>query len=176
MAQMRKDVVDGKLLKTGAIFSLMEDKFSFYKVTDTQHAKPGKHGSAKNIVSAKNILNGKSYQNTFLDGDKVLVITDFGYIHKVVYDKINDEIVTNLNLGESIFIQSFLPDDKEKIETEFKKYAVKNNNYALKSEDGSVLVIKYTDLDDENHTLIFWDLFYCPVQDLQRHGITDYEP
>lgn len=176
MSTIRKDVIDGKLLKTGAIFSLMDDKFSFYKVTDTQHAKPGKHGSAKNIVTAKNILNGKSYQNTFLDGDKVLVTIDFGYIHKVVYDKVNDEIVTNLNLGESIFLQSFLPDDKEKIEKEFSKYALNNNSYALTAENGSVLVIKYSDLGDENHTLVFWDLFYSQIQDLQKYGITDYEP
>jgi translation initiation factor 5A len=41
------------------------------KVTDASTAKPGKHGSAKVILKAKDILTAKVYECTLHSGDMV---------------------------------------------------------------------------------------------------------
>ena len=43
------------------------------KITDIVTAKPGKHGSAKAIVTAKDIFTEKKYTNTFSSSEKVQV-------------------------------------------------------------------------------------------------------
>ena len=55
------------------------------KVTDTTTAKPGKHGSAKVILKAKDILTDKMYECTFHAGDMV----DAPIVKRVEYTLLN---------------------------------------------------------------------------------------
>ncbi len=41
------------------------------KVTGVNHAKPGKHGSAKAIIKAQNLFDGKTVEETFGTGDMI---------------------------------------------------------------------------------------------------------
>lgn len=169
---MRTDVINGRELKVGSVFIPAEDPNSFYKVADVTTAKPGKHGSAKSIVTAKNIKNGKSYLNTFLDcSERVTLIQDFGYKFDVVYEKVGSEIIVDLEENRSIYIQSFIPDDREIVEEEFKKLMV-NGKLELLNSEGSQLCIKYS--EHNNDTLVFWELLYIKPADFQRHGILKY--
>lgn len=170
---MKTDFINGRELKVGSIFIPAGEKSSFYKVVDMTTSKPGKHGSAKSIVSSKNVVNGKNLLNTFLDSnEKIIQVLDFGYQHRVVYDKNDSEIVTNIELGESIYTQSFPRDDLARIEAEFDKFL--KNGPGLNDSDGSPLVIKYSELGDAENTLIFWELFYTKPSELPKVGINDY--
>ena len=60
--------VDTNRLKPG---SLVMVKGFPCKVTEQSTAKPGKHGSAKVIIKAKDILTLKVYECTFHAGDMV---------------------------------------------------------------------------------------------------------
>ena len=55
------------------------------KVTDATTAKPGKHGSAKVILKAKDILTQKVYECTFHAGDMV----DAPIVKRVEYTLLN---------------------------------------------------------------------------------------
>ena len=59
---------DSNRLKPG---SLVMVKGNPCKVTDVSTAKPGKHGSAKVIIKAKDILTMKQYECTFHAGDMI---------------------------------------------------------------------------------------------------------
>ena len=59
---------DSNRLKPG---SLVMVKGFPCKVTDVSTAKPGKHGSAKVIIKAKDILTMKQYECTFHAGDMI---------------------------------------------------------------------------------------------------------
>lgn len=166
-------MINGRELKVGSVFIPAEEKYGIYKVTEITNAKPGKHGSAKSIVSAKQIKSGKSLLNTYLDSsERVTLINDFGYKHDVVYDKHGTELCTDLEEGTSIYVQSFIPEDQPIIEEEFKKLT-ENGSLKLTNAEGHPLVIKYSELDN---VLIFWELLYVKPSELQRLGILKYNP
>lgn len=172
---MKNDYVNGRDLKIGSVFIPAGESASFYKVTCIDVSKPGKHGSAKSLVTAKNIINGKTFSNTYLDStDKVCLILDFGYIYKVIYDKKGSELLVNLETGDCMYYQSFVKEDLQRIEEEFKKFV--DNGEGLVNSEGSPLVMKYSEFVDNNNntTLMFWELLYVKVDELQRYGITDY--
>lgn len=172
---MKTDFVNGRDLKVGSVFIPAGETASFYKVTDINISKPGKHGSAKSMITAKNIVNGRTYTNTYLDSsDKVCLILDFGYIYKVIYDKKDTELLINLETGDCLYYQSFVKDDQQRIEDEFAKFV--DNGEGLVNSEGSPLVVKYSELVDSNNnvTLMFWELLYIKPEDLPRYGINDY--
>lgn len=172
---MRTDFINGRELKVGSIFIPAGETTSFYKVTDINISKPGKHGSAKSMITAKNIVNGRTFTNTYLDSsDKVCAILDFGYIYRVVYEKHGSELLVNLESGECLYLQSFVKEDLPRIEGEFTKYVEKGEG--LVNGEGSPLVVKYSEIQDSNNniTLMFWELLYVKPDDLPRYGINDY--
>lgn len=171
---VKTDFISGKDLKVGSIFIPSKEKATFCKVLDIKTSKTGKHGSAKSIVSTKDIITGKNFPPfTFLESsEKVYLVTDFEYQHRVIYDKNGSEIVTNIELGECIYTQSFPRDDQARIEAEFDKFL--KNGTGLNDADGSPLVIKYSELGDAENTLIFWELLYVKLSDLPKVGIKNY--
>ncbi len=174
---MKTDYVNGRELKVGSVFIPAGETSSFYKVASIDISKPGKHGSAKSLITAKNIVNGRTFSNTYLDSsDKVCQILDFGYMYKVIYDKKGTELLINLESGECMYYQSFVKEDLGRIEEEFKKFV--ENGEGLVNSEGSPLLIKYSEFVDSNNntTMIFWELLYVKPEDLQRYGITDYVP
>lgn len=172
---MKIDMINGRDLKMGSVFIPAGEKGSFYKVSDIAISKPGKHGSAKSLVTGKNILNGKTFSCTYLDSsEKVALIQDFGYIHKPIYMKNGSELTVDMEAGESIHTQAFQADDQSRLEAAFD--ACIKNGPGLINKEKAPLVIKYSELGDEKNTLIFWDLVYIRQEDLPRHGITNYVP
>jgi translation initiation factor 5A len=73
---------DSNRLKPG---SLVMVKGFPCKVTDVTTAKPGKHGSAKVILKAKDILTMKQYECTYHAGDMV----DAPIVKRVEYTLLN---------------------------------------------------------------------------------------
>ena len=59
-------------MKPGSLI-MMKDATFPCKVTSMSTAKPGKHGSAKAMISAKDIFTDKAYEETFGTGDNVPV-------------------------------------------------------------------------------------------------------
>lgn len=172
---MKTDSISGRELKNGSVFIPAGEKAAFFKVTEMSTAKTGKHGSAKSIVTSKNVKNGKMLLSTFLDSsERITLIHDFGYIHKIVYSKTGSEICTNLETGECIYVQSFIADDRETIEKEFAKVAKGSRDIELVDSEGSPLVIKYSEVGDAENSLVFWELLYVKPCELQRVGILDY--
>lgn len=171
---MKTDFVDGRSLKIGSVFMQVGDKKNFYKVTDVKTSKPGKHGSAKSLVEGKNLLTGKLNSNTYLDGDKVIQIHDFGYIHSIVYDKRGSTIDIDLVNSVSIDINDFINENKEKIEEEFQKHEENGKKYSYKTAEGHPLVMRYSDVSGDGKDLFFWELFYAKPADLPKYGINNY--
>lgn len=170
---IRTDLVNGRDLKIGSVFIPNGEKASFYKITSITVSKPGKHGSAKSVVTAKNIINGKNFTGTFKDTDeKMLQVTDFAYVHKVIYGYKDGEINVNLETGENLYVQNFTNEDQKRLTEALDEFINKGKGLA---DGDSPLVIKYSELNDgTSNTLIFWELLYVPASDLPRHGISDY--
>ena len=57
-------------MKPGSLIMMREETFPC-KVTELKTAKPGKHGSAKAMITAKDIFTDKAYEETFGTGDNV---------------------------------------------------------------------------------------------------------
>ena len=70
---MKFDFVNGRDLKIGSVFIPNDEKSSFYKITSLTTSKPGKHGSAKSIITARNIITQKNLTATFKDTDEKLM-------------------------------------------------------------------------------------------------------
>lgn len=169
---MKVSIINGRELKVGHSFIPADDKESIYKVVDVTTAKPGKHGSAKSIVSAKNIKTGKSYTNTFLDSsDRITLIQDFGYIHQVVYDWNGSEIIIDMEENRELSPKKFVGNDGDIIIEEFKKLAGNGKLEFINSESAQ-LCIKYSELEADKY--IFWELLYIKPADFQRYGILKY--
>ena len=64
----KTEKVESQRLKNG---SLVMMKGFPCKVTDVSTAKPGKHGSAKAMITAKDIFTDKQYEETFGTGDMI---------------------------------------------------------------------------------------------------------
>lgn len=176
---MKFDFINGRELKMGSVFIPADEKYNFYKVTDIKTSKPGKHGSAKSVITAKGLVNGRSLVCTYLDSnEKIMALQDPCSIKKVVYSLSDTEIVTDLEKGESLSMVSFSPDDQAKIKADFA--ALQSNPKMPKSEtpyvdhEGSPLVIEFSEFGDG--MLAFWTFKYMKVDELSRHGITTYIP
>lgn len=76
--------VESQRLKNG---SLVMVKGFPCKVTEVSTAKPGKHGSAKVIIKAKDILSAKVYECTFHSGDMI----DAPIVKRTEYTLLNIE-------------------------------------------------------------------------------------
>ncbi|KAI5149889.1 hypothetical protein ENBRE01_1181 [Enteropsectra breve] len=167
---IRTSLVNGRELKTGDTYMVPGEAASFAKIVSISVSKPGKHGAAKNIITAKNIVNNKTISCTFKDTDERLhQVDDFDYIHKVVYSLNETEIITNQVVEESLHVGKFA--DQERF-----KEAIKAVGEKYTDSNGNVLCIKYTDMGDEKGTLVFWEFVYIGVDDLPRNGIADYCP
>lgn len=173
MAAIKTDLVNGRDLKIGSVYIPNGESSTFCKITDVTTSKPGKHGSAKNIITARNIINGKNINTTFKDTDeKIMQVLDFNYIHKIVYSISDTEVCVNLETGECIYTTDFGLEAgrvKAALEEEKKKLGAD-----LVDDKGQPLLIKYSELDESGKALVFWELLYSPVKDLQRYGITSY--
>jgi len=104
MSAIKTDLVNGRDLKIGSVYIPNGELSTFCKITGVTTSKPGKHGSAKNIITARNIINGKNISTTFKDTDeKIMQVLDFNYVHKVVYSISDTEICVSLET-EIVFI------------------------------------------------------------------------
>lgn len=85
--------VEAGRLKPGSLL-MMKEQFPC-KVTSFSTAKPGKHGSAKAMISGKDIFTDKQYEETFGTGDNipapVVVKTEY-----MMLDVDDDGVVTLL--------------------------------------------------------------------------------
>lgn len=176
MPAIKTDLASGRDLKVGSVYIPSGETNVFCKITGVTTSKPGKHGSAKNIITAKNILNGKFITTTFKDTDeKVLQVLDFNYMYKVVYSLTDGEILVSLETGETIpllrFGSTYAPAVTKTIQDEIAK--VGNN---LTNASGEPLLIKYSEVDETGTNLVFWEVLYAAEADLPRYGITDYTP
>ena len=73
-------LVEAGRRKPGSLL-MMKDEFPC-KVTSMSTAKPGKHGSAKAMITAKDIFTDKQYEETFGTGDMIPapVVTKTEYV------------------------------------------------------------------------------------------------
>lgn len=173
MSAIKKDLVNGRDLKVGSVYIPNGEACTFCKITNVTTSKPGKHGSAKNIITARNVINGKNISTTFKDTDeKIMQVLDFNYVHKVVYNITESEICVDLETEEMIHMASFGTDSARlKTALNDEKNKVGNN---LVNDKGHPLIIKYSELDETGTMLVFWELFYAPVDDFPRYGIPHY--
>lgn len=172
MVTIKTDLVNGRELKVGSIYIPQGEKAVFCKITGLTTSKPGKHGSAKSIVVAKNIVNGKTVNATFKDTDeKIIQILDFSYNYKVVYSLTGTEMCVSLESGEMMYFQNFAQ-DQSRVAAAFEENRLASMGFT--DEQGNPLCIKYSELGDANNTLLFWELLYLPKNELPRYGITDY--
>ncbi|KAI4292449.1 hypothetical protein PAPHI01_1723 [Pancytospora philotis] len=174
MAAIKTNFISGRELKIGNVYIPDGETAVFAKVTDMSVSKPGKHGSAKTILSARNIINGKSIACTFKDSDnKIHCVVDFCYNHRVVYNATDSEMCVNLETGETIAYTYFINNDDNAVKKAIAAEKVKlNENWV--NEKGQVLLIKYSEIDETKTKLIFWECVYSAPEDLSRYGITDY--
>ena len=143
MAAIKTSLAHRHELKVGSIFIFSEDeRYSYYKITDLIDSKPGKHGSAKSLISAKNIINGKNLAFTFKDVDeKKLSVVDFNYQYLLV-ESIEGVQVENYDRDSGIQLEEAL-----------------RNVQGLTNDCGH-LHIKFSQAYEEDPTLIFWGLEY----------------
>lgn len=173
---MKFDFINGRELKMGSVFIPADEKHTFFKVTDIKTSKPGKHGSAKSVITAKGLVTGRSLVCTYLDSnEKIMALQDPCSIRKVVYSISDTEIVTDLEKGESLSLVCFTADDQAKMKADFAALtASSKSGSAYVDEEGSPLVIEFSEFGDG--MLTFWTFKYIKVDELSRHGITTYIP
>ncbi|KAI5176630.1 hypothetical protein PAEPH01_2401 [Pancytospora epiphaga] len=174
MPAIRTNLVNGRELKKGDYYiSNASGQFSILRILEMTDSKPGKHGSAKTNVTARNILNDKQASVTFKDTDeKILQVLDFSYVHKVVYSISDSEICVSLETGESVHMCHF-ESQANKVKDRLAEEQSKCGS-DLKNSKGFPMVIKYSEVNEEKTHLLFWDIIYVDPEDLPRHGITDY--
>lgn len=175
---MKFDFINGRELKMGSVFIPAEEHNTFYKVTDIKTSKPGKHGSAKSVITAKGLVNGKSLVATYLDSnEKIMALSDPCAIKKVVYNLTDTEITTDLEKDEFLSLTLFTGDDQGKIKSEFAALAAASKTgSAYVDEEGSPLVIEFSEFGDAKGMLCFWTFKYIKVEELSRHFINTYIP
>ena len=64
------ELAESGRMKPGSLIMMKEGKFPC-RVTAFSTAKPGKHGSAKAMITAKDIFTDKQYEETFGTGDMI---------------------------------------------------------------------------------------------------------
>ncbi|KAM0674308.1 hypothetical protein GVAV_001929 [Gurleya vavrai] len=80
-------------LKVGFIIIVEKgEKRIYVKVTDVSKCKTGKHGAAKVMVSGKEVVSGKTYDNSFRGSDSILVssLTKKQYILEDIFEENDD--------------------------------------------------------------------------------------
>ena len=101
------ELAEAGRMKPGSLI-IMKDVYPC-KVTAFSTAKPGKHGSAKAMITAKDIFTDKQYDETFGTGDMIprpivtksevtLIDIDDGYCHLMMPD---GDIKSDLALPEA---------------------------------------------------------------------------
>ena len=169
---MKVTQMDGKDLKKGTKFVQIENnKIVFYKVIDFATSKPGKHGSAKKVVTSTNLLTGRSNQQTFLGGSNVYHIDDWEYTLYPIYMVDNEfrEFTYDLEQELSISINHLDLTAKEMISWFRQSNINKTADELLTNENGDRLVFLITDVkieDKENKFL--WDITYLPDDALDK--------
>ena len=104
---LNTELAEAGRMKPGSLI-MMKEQFPC-KVTAFSTAKPGKHGSAKAMITAKDIFTDKQYDETFGTGDMIprpivsksevtLIDIDDGYCHLMLAD---GEIKSDLALPEA---------------------------------------------------------------------------
>ena len=67
---LNTELADAGRMKPGSLVMMKEGAFPC-RVTGFSTAKPGKHGSAKAMITAKDIFTEKQYEETFGTGDMI---------------------------------------------------------------------------------------------------------
>ena len=67
---LNTELVESSRMKPGSLIMMKDGKFPC-RVTAFSTAKPGKHGSAKAMITAKDIFTDKLYEETFSTGDMI---------------------------------------------------------------------------------------------------------
>jgi hypothetical protein len=159
---IKTDLVYGKELKVGSVFIPNGETAMFYKITSTTVSKPGKHGSAKTVFTAKEEATGKLLTGTFKETDeRILQVLDFDFR----YAAINAITDTALTIGSEnpseILLAAFELDSQYRLKKALADKALQDGD--------AVLSIKYTELEDsKDQNLFFWDLFYSTPDELAK--------
>jgi hypothetical protein len=159
---IKTDLVYGKELKFGSVFIPNGETAMFYKITSITVSKPGKHGSAKTVFTAKEEVTGKLLTGTFKETDeKILQVLDFDFRYAAI-DAITD---TALTIGSAnplvIPLTAFESDSQSRLKKALADKALQ--------EGDEVLSIKYTELEDsKDQHLFFWELFYSTPEELAK--------
>ena len=112
------ELADAGRMKPGSLI-MMKETFPC-KVTSFSTAKPGKHGSAKAMITAKDIFTDKQYEETFGTGDMIprpLVIKTEVTCIDCNYDDDNKltlmmpdgELLEHLNLPDAAHLDDVKP-------------------------------------------------------------------
>lgn len=176
MATVNTELVNGRELKEGSVYITDGGKGQICKVVSVSTSKPGKHGSAKNSVSAKDLFDEKKNVNgTFKDGgERVTLVTDFGYNHKILYGLTRTELIIDLEATENNYLEvSRFRYGMRRLEELLKMYLTNENDAVYLGGENEQVVIKYSEMNDEQRTLIFWDFFDVKTEKLQSYGIED---
>lgn len=159
---IKTDLVSGKELKLGSVFIPNGETAMFYKITSMTVSKPGKHGSAKTVFTAKEEATGKLLTGTFKETDeRILQVIDFDFRYAAI-DAVTDTAIT-LNSANPLTLSfdAFEHDSQYRLKKALADKALQ--------EGDAVLSIKYTELEDSNDQhLFFWDLFYSTPDELAK--------
>ncbi|RVD93248.1 Eukaryotic translation initiation factor 5A [Tubulinosema ratisbonensis] len=109
--------------KSDILLAENSGRLDYCKVTDISTAKPGKHGSAKFIIKAQNVLNGKGYEVSYVSGTKIVKVK-LKRSEYLIVDIFGEEVFTQSTSDDSgdapIFLKSQFPaDDIAQLEDAF---------------------------------------------------------
>ncbi|MBK8453767.1 MAG: hypothetical protein WAQ53_13085 [Thiofilum sp.] len=167
------DLVRGRDLKVGDIYTPNRERNVFYKITAIRSTLPGKHATIKSVYTAKDIFRGKTLTGEFKDSDEKL--HKVGYIkfsYAAIYGVTDDALLTGVSSAQTIPMQQFEQDSdsQKRLQTALVGKSLQDGE--------AILCIKYVDLsekDDESENteknLLFWDLVYIKPSELVRYGI-----
>lgn len=101
--------------KSDILLAENSGRLDYCKVTDISTAKPGKHGSAKFIIKAQNVLNGKGYEVTYVSGTKIVKVK-LKRCEYLICDIHGEEVYTQSTTIEAagdapIFLKSQFPSE-----------------------------------------------------------------
>lgn len=168
------ELVGGRELQVGDIYITPDNDKRICKIKQVSTSKPGKHGSAKNLVAANDILSDKRVEATFKDGDnKVIKIVNFDYQFRPIYEIDLAGVLVGYNeegMGVQLAFSEFTY-GKDALQADIDKYMKQGQSYV--NDEGAQLCIKFSKMIDPPQ-LIYWGMEYIPIANLPSHGIHDY--
>lgn len=121
--KFQEESIDRKDIKPGMFIKINENKYT--RVESTGSCKTGKHGSAKTLVSCKDIITGNNRDLVFTSSDKATVVKMVKFSTKLIdFDGSSLTVMDNAGEYVPLDVERIMNDeDKNKIQ-EF----IENNN------------------------------------------------